>query len=219
MREKDINLKLERSNLKDQAADILRDHIISGHILPDTKLTERRVSEMLGVSRAPARDALMQLDKKGLVISKSDARYVIELAQEDVDQLCEVRTILERLAVVLAIGNMNAEHQADLLATVQKMEEAIANQDQAAFSESDVDMHRAIWEQSQNPYLLNSLEAMTGPVFMLVASNVEKYDWQEALELHQDLTATLISGDEKAALASLDKHMENSLERVLGLFV
>ena len=92
-------MKLLRVSLKDQAADILRDQIISGEISPGSKLVEREVAELLGISRAPARDALMQLEKEGLVVSQLDARYVIELTERDIRELHAIRLVLERLAV------------------------------------------------------------------------------------------------------------------------
>ena len=43
--------KLERNLLKDQAAQLLRDHIIRGRFSPGAKLTERELAEQLGISR------------------------------------------------------------------------------------------------------------------------------------------------------------------------
>ena len=212
------SLKLERRNLKDRAAQLVRDYIIIGRISAGAKLTESGIADLLGVSRAPARDALMQLEREGLVVSKPDARYVIELRSKDVCQLYQVRTILEKAAVELAMQNLTDENKAGLMAAVQKMEEAITNQDQIAYTKSDVDMHRLIWELSGNPYLLKSLETMSGPIFMFVANNADKYDLLETLTLHQDLAAAIVSGDTARAAASLERHMGNSLERVMRLF-
>ena len=46
----DVQLKLERNSLRDQTKELLRDYIIGGQILPGTKLVEREVAELLGVS-------------------------------------------------------------------------------------------------------------------------------------------------------------------------
>ena len=54
----------------------------------------------------PVHDALIQLEKEGLVVSKTDARYVIELTRQDLCELFEVRVVLERLAAELAAKNI-----------------------------------------------------------------------------------------------------------------
>ncbi|MCB0187729.1 MAG: GntR family transcriptional regulator, partial [Caldilineaceae bacterium] len=49
-------LRLDRNSLKEQSTELLRSHIISGRIPPGTKLAEREIADLLGVSRMPARD-------------------------------------------------------------------------------------------------------------------------------------------------------------------
>jgi DNA-binding GntR family transcriptional regulator len=210
-------LKLLRVSLKDQAADILRDRIISGEIPPGSKLVEREVAEQLGISRAPARDALMQLEKEGLVVSKSDARYVIELTERDIRELHAIRLVLERLAVELAAQNSNDRTRAAQSAMLKKMEEAVANRDKGAFARADVEGHTLIWEQAGNLHLKNTLHSMIGPMFMFMANSADYYDWNETLELHRDLVRCINNADREAAKASIERHLQNSCERSLGL--
>lgn len=211
-------VKLQRLNLKDQAADVLRDQIISGQIPTGSKLVEREVADLLGISRAPARDALMQLEKEGLVISKSDARYVIELTERDIRELHAVRLVLERLAVELATRNTNPRNRAAQLATLKLMAEAITNRDRAAFARADVEGHTLIWEQADNIHLKNTLHSMIGPIFMFMANSAEFYDWEETYDLHRDLVECINSGDLAAAQSSIERHLQNSCERSVGVF-
>ena len=77
---------LNRESLRSQVASLLREKIISGELASGTKITERDVSELLRTSRMPARDALMELEKEGLLDSRSSGRYVVELGAEDIKQ-------------------------------------------------------------------------------------------------------------------------------------
>jgi DNA-binding GntR family transcriptional regulator len=70
---------LARIPLKDQVTSVLREHIVKGKLQSGSKLIERELAEWLGVSRMPVHDALVQLEKEGLVVTKTDARYVIQL--------------------------------------------------------------------------------------------------------------------------------------------
>lgn len=211
-------LRLDRATLKEQAATLLRNSIISGKIRPGTKLVERDVAEMFGISRAPARDALMQLEKEGLVISRPDARYVIELSEHDILELHEVRLALETLAVQLATRNTCTENQQAQQAVLSQMETATANQDNDAFAKADLDGHALVWQQAANRHLENTLRTMLGPIFMFMANATEYYDWQETLELHHNMVECINSGDEAAATESIRRHLANSRERALGIF-
>jgi DNA-binding GntR family transcriptional regulator len=162
----DNTKKLERTFLKDQATNLLRERIIRGQISSGSKLTERDTALLLGISRAPARDALLELEKEGLVISKSDGRYVIELTERDIRELYAVRLNLEKMAVGLAAQNASPESRAALLALLESMRQGVANHSYQTFVQTDVEMHRLIWVQSNNRHLVRILESLMGPRFI-----------------------------------------------------
>lgn len=209
------SIRIERQLLKDRGFEVLRHHIVSGQIRPGTKLVERDVAEMLGVSRAPARDALIQLEKEGLVVSGPDARYVIELDERDVRELFQVRLALEQLAVKLATENGCEENRAALLVVSEKMEEATKHNDHDAFGQADLEMHRLIWSQAENRHLHRALQAMLGPIFMTVAHSTERSHWQETLQSSHELIDHINSGDVQAALTCMARHLNIGLERAL----
>jgi DNA-binding GntR family transcriptional regulator len=210
--------KLERTYLKDQVTDLLRDYLIGGRIAPGTKLVERDVAEQLGVSRAPARDALMQLEKEGLVISRPNGRYVIEPTGQDVKELYQVRLVLEKLAIELTMQQRTAEDCAELAEKLAEMNEAVTRHDRLAFARTDVELHDLIWQQSGNRHLRETLSTMSGAIFLFAANNADYYDWDEAYQLHEDLVRDINSGDARAAAKSLERHVEKTIQRLLGLY-
>ena len=83
--------------------DYLRDAIIEGDLPPGTRLLERELSERLGVSRIPVRDALPRLEAEGLIVAGPRRGSVVaSMTLRDVDELFDVRTSLETLAARLA---------------------------------------------------------------------------------------------------------------------
>jgi DNA-binding GntR family transcriptional regulator len=208
---------LARKSLKDQAIELLRDYIVGGSIPPGTKLVEREVADLLGISRAPVRDALMELEKEGLVVSKPSGRYVIKLTERDVRELYKVRLVLERLAAELAAQNTCPENRAALTAKLEAMRAAVAQGDRPKHVAADVEMHWLVWKQADNEHLLRMLDSMIGPVFMFVSNNADEFDWQETLHLHEDLTASVNSGDSVAAGRSIERHLDNALQRSLKI--
>ena len=69
----------ERKTLKTQLIEVLREAIVTGLLPPDSRLIEREISDRLGVSRLPVRDALNQLEGEGLVVNTEGGRQVIDL--------------------------------------------------------------------------------------------------------------------------------------------
>ncbi len=207
-------VQLKNISLREQATELLRDRIITGGLRPGTKLVEREVAHSLGISRVPVREALQQLEKEGLVISRSNARYVIELTERNVCELTQVRLVLEKLAVELAARNPSPQDCAALLEKVQEMKDAFARRDFHTLIKNDLETHRLIWTQSQNPYLIKSLNSVASPIFTtFMAIDVERYRWgiEEVLESHEKMVSAINAGDAALAAESIDGHIMNSL--------
>lgn len=206
-------LRLDRNSLKDQSTELLRSYIISGRIPPGTKLAERELADLLGVSRMPARDALMDLEREGLVVSRPNGRYVIELHPKAIDQLFEIRLVLERLAVSAAAANHSEQNCAALRANLEQMAEAITRNDRDAFVRADLEAHQLIWNQANNPYLLKMLNSIVGPIFMFIFSQADFHTtWRETLQLHQELADAICAGDAAQAVRSIEAQMQESVD-------
>jgi DNA-binding GntR family transcriptional regulator len=213
-------IKLDRTLLKDQAAEILRDHISSGRIPEGTRLTEREVSHMLGISRMPAREALMILEAEGLVERRNDERRVVELTEQRVRDLHVVRRTLEKLAAELAAANTNEENRAVLFAKFHELEEAVATGDLTLCTKRDLAIHQAIWHQANNTYLLKVLDSMLGVIFVL-AARVKLYGTgvtDRLLRQHRELVELIGSGNAEGVSGALDAQLRLALTNSLNSF-
>jgi DNA-binding GntR family transcriptional regulator len=209
---------LERNLLVDRITGLLWDHIVHGRIRPGTRLVERQLADELGISRVPVREALIQLEKEGLIVSRPNGRYVIELSEGKINKLYAVRRVLERLAVELATQNTSPEYANALENKMQEMREAVARQDLSAFTRNDFEIHSSIWRQANNPYLLDVLRTLTGPIYMFIADNAAQFGWEETLELHENLINCINSGNTQAAIDAIGLHMDDGLRRSRQVF-
>lgn len=92
--------------LRQQVLDGLRQAIIEGRLAPGARLTERELTEMMGVSRTVIREALRQLESEGLVaIIPNKGPVVRELSLVEAKDLYHIRAVLEGLAARLFIEN------------------------------------------------------------------------------------------------------------------
>jgi DNA-binding GntR family transcriptional regulator len=215
------SFRVERTYLKDQVTQLLRDYLISGNIAAGTKLVERDIAEQLGISRAPARDALLQLEREGLIESRSNGRYVIEPTADEVTELYQVRLVLEKLAIELAIErrtSTDSTDSADLQKGLSAMAEAALSNDRLAFARADIQLHDLIWRQSGNASLHKTLTTMSGAIFLCAANYAGYYDLKEAYKLHEDLVLAINACEYQNALAGLERHIKATVQRLVGLY-
>ena len=209
--------KLNRDSLRSQVASLLREKIISGEIASGTKVTERNVSKLLETSRMPVRDALMELEKEGLLDSRSSGRYVIELNAEDIEQLFTVRRVLEQAAIELAINLMTPDDAKELMEALTQMRDAVDKRNFTKYVKSDLKVHNLIWKFSNNHYLFEMLSSISGIISVFMTNHAKMESWEEVYELHDSLIKAVLEKDLVTADAQLSRHMEQSLKLSLRL--
>ncbi len=205
-------LKLERNFLKDRVVEALRGYISTGRLPEGTKLAERAISEMLGISRMPVHEALIILETEGLVVRRGNARYVITLNEKEVNDLHFIRRELEIIATKLAASNITAEKESLLWASCTALEHAISGGDHLQIAKFDLALHRAIWISANNTYLQGFLNSLMGMIYVLndrVQANVPD-EYQTTLEDHLNIVKLIISGDGQAASEAMASHLDNA---------
>jgi DNA-binding GntR family transcriptional regulator len=116
--------------LRRQVLDELRQSIISGRMAPGSRLVERELISMMGVSRTVIREALRQLETEGLIaIIPNKGPVVRELTVAEAKDLYAIRAVLEGLAARLFVQNADA-------AQVEKLEQEL-NATEKAYKSGD----------------------------------------------------------------------------------
>jgi len=101
--------------LRQQVLDSLRQAIIDGRLAPGARLTERELTEMLGVSRTVVREALRSLEAEGLVhVIPNKGPVVRELSRAEAEDLYQIRAVLEGLAARLFVEHATDERVTEL---------------------------------------------------------------------------------------------------------
>ena len=212
---------LGRTLLSESAAETLRSYISSGRIPEGTKITEREISTLLGISRAPAREALKILESEGLVIVRPGGRrYVVTLTEKDVRDLHVLRCHLETLAVGLAAHAVGEEDRRTMSARMADLEKAAASGDPNEWTRGDLALHRSIWQASGNAYLLKILDSVLGAIFILADRDKTRRDRDVSLDLqhHRDLIELVSAGKAEQARDEMERHLTRSLHYTLETF-
>jgi GntR family transcriptional regulator, trigonelline degradation regulator len=123
-------IKKAAAPLRLQVLDELRYSIISGRSAPGTRLVERELITMLGVSRTVIREALRQLETEGLVATVPNKGPIVrELSASEAQDLYSIRAVLEGLAAQLFTQNAKEEEIAELDRALEETALAYENGD------------------------------------------------------------------------------------------
>jgi GntR family transcriptional regulator, trigonelline degradation regulator len=99
-----VSIQKFAAPLRQQVLDTLRQAIIDGRLAPGARLTERELTEMLGVSRTVVREALRSLEAEGLVhVIPNKGPVVRALTRAEAEDLYQIRAVLEGLAARLFV--------------------------------------------------------------------------------------------------------------------
>lgn len=157
----------ETASKKELVRRSVRDEIIRGVYRQGEPISERIVAEKLQVSRIPVREALIQLERDGLVeIVQGRGAQVRKFNAGNIESLYQTREAIEGMAARLAAERMNKQQ---LKVFREKFEEAMSAsypKDTEAISRLGDDFHNAIIEGSRNSMIINISESIRDLVHM-----------------------------------------------------
>ena len=218
---------LKRSNSKVRAAENLsarvysqiKNLILSNEIMPGQKLHHQQLSERLGVSRTPIREALTRLVQEGYVSFLPNRGFTCkEIRMQEAEELYELREALEAFAVEKAIETMT---DAALRRLRDKMH-AYGRDVQNRFSRErlvyDQDVHLHIAQLTGNDTLKNTLSHVFERI-VLKRRTDGLYDPARGIAAHQEhlrLLEAMERRDAAAAVAILRSHIQAGKKNVMG---
>lgn len=155
-------------SLRELALEHLRESIVDGSLKMGQVLSERRISEELGVSKSPVREALAQLRDEGLVsIEPQKGARVFSLSEPEVSQICDFRQAIESAAFELALARDRAGLASEMRRVVSEMEQEREKGNEKSYLALDTSFHHLIFTHSGNDYLTASYSRYIGKIAAL----------------------------------------------------
>lgn len=112
--------------VRERVYEYLKTAILSGHLNPGEKLTEEHLAKTLGVSRTPVREALHKLESEGLIKIRKKRGFIVSRdSKEEVEELFELRSILEGYTLRVISESISEETLRQLEGFIQNAEEAL----------------------------------------------------------------------------------------------
>lgn len=141
----------DMGSLRTQVFSTLESAIINREYLEGDNLNEIQLSQKLGVSRTPIREALMQLSLEGLVkIIPNKGAVVVGVSEQDVMDIYAIRTMTEGYATRLFTENATDEQKKELLNSVDLQEFYLTKGQTEKARKQDSDFHTIIYEGCGN---------------------------------------------------------------------
>ena len=111
---------------REKTYDYLKANILSGHFIPGERLAEEHLAEELGVSRTPVREALHKLEQEGLIEPLESRGFrVPQDSPEEIEDLFDIRTVLEGYTLKIICERITDEQIAMLEEIIEKADDAL----------------------------------------------------------------------------------------------
>lgn len=201
-------------SLTDQAYEIIKEAIVSLKFKPGERLKESMLAEELGISATPIKGALARLEQEGFVeIARFRGASVAEINDYDVEEIFELRELLEGAAVKKAAITFSSEDLQKGEALLEAMREAYKAGDVKSYAKPSRDFHYLFIEKLGNQRMIGVLRTFDDQLERIritairTLGNIPSFikDYEKILE-------ALTAGEPEEAERALSAHLKRVRE-------
>jgi DNA-binding GntR family transcriptional regulator len=215
-----VSLKpVKNRALSDDVFETLRDAIFSGRLKPGDPLRELRVAKELSVSQATVRDALVKLERFGLVVRVPNKETIVTRhSSREIKERVAIRATLEEMAFLEAARALTEEDYAALEGKLRRVSDSFKRKEYFDAAQFDLDFHRYIWRRSGNETLAEMLDYLTTPLFAFISilRSAGAEELKDVVAPHEDLLAALRSKRTSRIRQAVRKHIIGSYNGFLN---
>ncbi len=203
--------------LREMVYEELKMEILTGAIVPGTRMMEVELAEEMGVSRTPIREAIRKLEKEGLVtIEPRRGAYASMISTKDMVEILEVRQDLEGLAAYFAASRMTPDQLAELKKEYNKYNEAVKSGIMEDMIKHDTKFHRIIVDSCHNKILVQMIEQLQELVLRFRYIYYDNFKRAENMPAeHAEILNAIESSNAEAARYAADIHIDRLKELVI----
>jgi GntR family transcriptional regulator, trigonelline degradation regulator len=213
-------VKRDMTPLRSRVVERLRSAICTQRLPQGSRLVERELCEMLGVSRTLVREALRQLEAEGLVTSIAHRGPSVAVLDRDTAAgIYEVRAVLEALAGRLFVERARPEHKQRLKAALAAMFRANEQDDIARGLRGTGQFYDALFAGARNESIAAILGPLGGRIYLLRARSMAMPGRrEESLSEMQTILDAALSDDPQSAWDACYRHVHNASAYALQSF-
>ncbi len=206
------------STLTERVYNLVKEAILNLKLKPGSPLVEDELARQLGTSKTPVRDALLALERDGLVTKiPYKGTYVAELNHSDAIEIFQLRSVIEGLAGRLAVKWLTAADRAEAERLLRQADEARLRGDLTEASLLGEQFHKIILNRARNTRLhpiLHNLDEQTRRLRLI--SNQFSGRLERSAGEHRVILAALAAEDPVQVEQAMRAHLESVLDDLLA---
>ena len=188
----------------------LRHAIHAGKLRPRQRIIEEDLARELKVSRGPVREAILRLERDGLVVTTSRrGTFIRDISLAEIDVIFRMRAKLEGLCVRYMREISSHDPAALLNRSLKKLKAAAAKNNEEQFFNADMELHRTIWKAANQPLLYRTLNLIMNPYIFIIA---RAYSSRIPLEHRSDSHEQYVRLVLKTPLDKIESEVERYFE-------
>jgi DNA-binding GntR family transcriptional regulator len=202
-----------RSNLREQIKDVILQRILDGDYQPGARLVETRIAQELGVSQAPVREALRDLEQLGCIVHEPFRGCSVRaFSAHELLEAFPVRAALEALAARLAAERMTEDELLELDELLETMRTAAAREDAHGQSQANAQFHATIVRAARNATLERQWSFLEPFSRTYISVSQPGLDLRALSDRHIPILDALRARDGDAAAEAMHQHLMDAAE-------
>jgi len=209
---------IKKLTYSQQVAEYIKQSLLEGELAPGDQVKEVLLSEKLGISRAPIREAMQILSREGLIQSEPQkGKHISALTAKQIVDSYFTGGVLEAAAVTQAMPLYTDEDIAKLDDIIEGMRQvANSGEDQDSLAKLDSTFHNILFSRIDNELLIELCRRSCQGIskFLLYKHWINLYPPQEVYERHLAILEALKSGRPSKVEKIIRKHYVDSGKRM-----
>ncbi len=187
-------------SLREQVYEFLRKELTEGKLIPGSSVNLTEISEQLGISKTPLRDALIQLEAEGFVtIAPRRGIYVNTLTSDEIRHIYEIVGALETTTLLAVFDRLDKSFTDRMRQLNAAIKDALEQRDYGTYYERNIDFHNTFLSLSDNEPLLRIVMTMKRRLYDFPRRGYIA-EWEQSnCEDHAHLIAAIEKGDAHGA--------------------
>ena len=202
-------------SLADQVFEHLESDILSGKYSRGETLTESKLSQELGVSRTPIREALRRLEQEHLIEESGKGSIVIGVTEKDLEDIYLIRGKIEGLAAALAAENCTDKQLAELKEVLELQEFYLEKKDADQIKKMDNKFHNKVYELSGSMVFYDTLLPLHKKVQKYRKASLQSNSRAaSSVEEHRKIFEAIASKNSELASKYAYEHVEKAYNHI-----
>lgn len=207
-----------RASVREEVADVLRGAIVSGEMRPGELYSASSLAERFGISATPVREAMLDLVKQGLVVVVRNRGFkVTEISEADLDEITQIRQLLEPTAAAEAVPHIAAGELDALRQLASAIVDAAAEGDLVSYINADREFHLRLLRAAGNHRLVRIVDDLRAQTRLYgLSALVASGRLADSAQEHVEMCDLIAAGDAKKLKKLMGTHLRHTRREWAG---